>query len=215
MTTIKVLKKPNYTYWASADFWTLTDATFLLNDVDPELFEHDDDDAIHRFESMVKKYPAYTELGLKIQNIYLQLKTIDWQLSPYGFSLHDAKHPFAVIYEAYYQNLIQSDAPLFIEVNKLCQATEGHSLISDALKSNDRLSDRERDHLLTALGLLATILSEKVSRYQKGEQPNALQIKEAICEKAARLGLESTGLESINRKIRDGLYLIKAKTTFN
>lgn len=214
----KPLKKPNYAYWAAVDCWTLSDAAFLLNDIDPELFENiEQQDPVVYFALIISQYPAYTELAKKVHQTYLQLKNTDWQLTPYGISLDEERHPFAFIYEAYYQNLIKLDAPLFIEVNKLYQAAEGHPLIDDVGNDvrdtqNAPFSERERDHLLTALGLLSMILAEKVSRYQKGEEPSALQIKNAICEKAEALGLEASGLESINRKIREGFELVKVKT---
>jgi len=31
--------KPNFDYWCKLDFWTLEESAFLLNDIDPKLFE--------------------------------------------------------------------------------------------------------------------------------------------------------------------------------
>ena len=57
--TGKPLKKPNYAYWAAVDCWTLSDAAFLLNDIDPELFENiEQQDPVVYFASIISQYSA-------------------------------------------------------------------------------------------------------------------------------------------------------------
>lgn len=78
-------------------------------------------------------------------------------------------------------------------------------------KEKQKLTKSERDNLLKQVGLLALVLSEKGSKYKRGEQPNANQIAEdiqLIVDAFPFQGKKGTGSTKIRDSISKGIELL-------
>lgn len=78
-------------------------------------------------------------------------------------------------------------------------------------KEKQKLTESERDNLLKQIGLLALVLSEKTSKYKRGEKPNASQVaKDAqlIIDAFPFPSKEGTGSTKLRDSISKGIELL-------
>jgi hypothetical protein len=203
---------PDYKYWAKVDTWSLNQAAFILHGLNP-LF-----DRIRSIRLGERGVPAELE---EIQKTYNLLRKIPWQnRHPKYFYQKLGVHPAAVVYEACKKDL-DVPKPLYKAIAKTSEYKRIEKENSDIAteppensKANNKknLSTRERRNLLKTIGILVRLHFDEKNKsglYNRGENKlNAYQIAQKLLEKSEALGVETKGLESLDRKITEALELL-------
>lgn len=189
--------QPDYAYWCKYDIWTFKQAALLLQDLDPFKYPK---------ISFNSEAPTEAPELYEAHKIYLLLKKC------VDFKYNNGAHPidiFRVAEKKEFSVPKKLKAEILKRLDKEMQPKK--SQISNALNPiNDKeLGTRERNVFLKAVALMSYIFAGRSERYQVADHPNAFQISQAILETAETMSVDTTGLKSFHRKIKEALKFLE------
>ena len=191
-----ILVKPDYIHWVKQDLWTLEQAAFLIRGLDPS---HNDVNALHaspvpdEFKTVFSTYRMLEKVPRTFLN---QEKGLIQPVTAVTVAIEN-EVPVEDLVEA----VLQASDPIFT-------LKPDYYDVDLAKNPLQLLATRERRNLLKALGIVVQ-LHFTTPRYQRAGKINAVQVTQAIIEKAQSLGMEIDGLKSLDRKITTALALIE------
>jgi hypothetical protein len=226
MIIMKKPERPRYHWWVfSMEVWTLKQATLLLHGLDPNQYRS--------LKPYARNLPAeYTPL----QKTYLVLQQYPWEdyLADYYFP-EKGIHPAAVIAVAIEKKLplpkrlrktvierfhrenqaekMGLEIPTVLAPYMAKFAPEKQKIVHHTRTLG--FTARERKNLLRSLGIVIRLWlrDEKSSpRYWYAHRLNASQIAQTILEQAQQMGLPTSGLKSLDRKITEAMALLDTES---